>query len=117
MARRIWVAVDCNAHTNPKIIKLADLLNLDIDATVGKLTRLWAWAKLADNENGYIGALPATEFAGIMRWNKKPQTLLNALIESGLIDGNSDGGYTLHDWYELNGKSAEKARKDRERKA
>lgn len=117
MGRKVWVAVDCNAHTNHKVARLADLLKLDIDSTVGKLCRLWAWAKLSENEDGYIGNLPASEFAGIMRWSKKPQALLDALISAGFLDVNSCGEYTLHDWYSMNGKSAEKARKDRERKA
>ena len=117
MARKLWVAVDCNAHTNPKVMRLAEILKLDIDATVGKLCRLWAWAKLAENEDGYIGNVPAYEIAAIMRWPKKPQILLDALVEARFLDEDIRGGYALHDWYELNGKSAEKARRDRERKA
>lgn len=116
MGRKVWVAVDCNAHTNPKVMRLAEILKLDIDATVGKLCRLWAWAKLAENEDGYIGRVPAYEIAGIMRWTKKPQILLDALLEAGFLEESLSGYYTLHDWYSMNGKSAEKARKDRERK-
>lgn len=114
--RKLWVAIDCNCHTNQKVIDLAEKLKLDIDSTVGKLCRLWSWAKLTENEDGNIGRLPADELAAIMRWNKKPQILLESLIEVGLLDVTVGGGYSLHDWYELNGKSTEKSRKDRERK-
>lgn len=116
MARKLWVAVDCCCHTNPKVMALAELLRLDIDSTVGKLCRLWSWAKLAENEDGRIGSLPASELAAIMRWPKKPQALLDALLELNFLEQDPAGGLVLHDWYELNGKSTEKARMDRDRK-
>lgn len=114
--RKKWFAADCCIHTNPKVVELAAELKLDIDATVGKLCRLWAWAMLSDNESGQIGKLPASEIAAIMRWNKKPDALLRALVNHRFLDQTEDGGLELHGWYEMNGKSAEKSRRDRERK-
>jgi len=111
-----WFAVDTLVHVSPKVLFFAEDLKLDVDTAVGKLTRLWAWAKLAQNESGVIGALPDAEIAGIMRWRKKPDVLVNALIHSGLLETTDDGGLCIHGWYEANGKSAEKARRDRERK-
>ena len=111
-----WFAVDSLVHVSPKVLRLAELLGLDVDTTVGKLTRLWAWAKLAQSETGELGRLPDAELAAIMRWKKKPETLVNALLLAGLLDRTADGGLCIHGWYELNGKSAEKARKERERK-
>lgn len=117
MARKPWVAVDCDVHTNPKIIDLAAALKVsDIDLIVGKLCRLWAWAKLRGIEDGRLGRLPDQEIADIMRWRKSAKALVAALVEFRLLDQTEDGGYVLHDWYELNGKATEKARKDRERK-
>lgn len=115
MARKTWFALDCNIYTNPKVCQLSLKLHLDIDSTVGKLGRLWSWAKLAGNEYGYIGRLPSSEIAGIMRWTKKPDTLVDALVECRFLTRDEDGGLSLHDWYEFNGKSTEKSRKDRER--
>ena len=85
--------------------------------TVGKLRRLWAWAKLLDIEDGNIGRLPAQEIADIMRWRKSAKTLVEAMLELRFLEQSEDGAYWIHGWYELNGKSTEKARKDRERKA
>ena len=111
-----WFAMDSMVHVSPKVLVLAERLGLDVDTTVGKLARLWAWAKLAQNETGVIGRLPDSELAGIMRWKKKPETVTNALLESGLLERTANGELCIHGWYEVNGKSAEKARKDRERK-
>lgn len=111
-----WFAVDSLIHTSPKVLDLAERLGLDIDTTVGKLTRLWAWAKMAQNEDGNIGKLPDDELAGIMRWKKKPSVLMSAMLGAGLLERSDAGDLFIHGWYEVNGKSAEKARKDRERK-
>lgn len=112
-----WFSVDCCIHTSPKVMKLAGLLGLDLDTAVGKLCRLYAWVKMSGNEDGYIGLIPDDELAGIMRWNKKPSILIEAMTDSGILDIAEDGGYVLHGWYERNGRSTEKARKDSARKA
>ena len=111
-----WFAVDCLVHVSPKVMLFASFLNLDVDTAVGKLTRLWAWAKMAQNESGVLGPLPDAELAGIMRWKRKPDELVDALIHSGLMETTDEGALCIHNWYEVNGKSAEKARRDRERK-
>lgn len=111
-----WFAMDSMVHMSPKVLLFAEYLKLDVDTAVGKLARLWGWAKLSASETGELGPLPDEELAGIMRWKKKPDMLVNALILSGLIDMEEGGVMFIHGWYEANGKSAEKARKDRERK-
>lgn len=111
-----WFAMDCNIFTNPKVLRLAAALKLDVDATVGKIGRLWAWAMLTGNEDGFIGFLPDEEIADIMRWKKKPAALVCALVECGLLDDGEDGK-SLHDWTDLNGNFQSKKRRERERKA
>ncbi|MEG1564288.1 MAG: hypothetical protein RR365_11275 [Bacteroides sp.] len=111
----MWVALDCNIYTNPKTLELSSVLNLDVDATVGKLTRLWSWAVQSENETGEISHLPAKEIAAIMRWRKKPEELLNALIQYGFIDQTEEGRF-IHDWKDLNGKFIASKVKDRKRK-
>ena len=111
-----WFAMDSLVHMSPKVLLFAEYLKLDVDTAVGKLARLWGWAKLSASETGELGPLPDEELAGIMRWKKKPDMLVKALFLSGLIDLEEGGVMFIHGWYEANGKSAEKARKDRERK-
>lgn len=110
-----WFAIDCNLYTHPKMLSLSAALKTDVDTLVGKLGRLWAWAKLSGNEDGNIGALPAQEIADIMRWKKGAATLFNALSECGFLDVSEDGIF-LHGWAELNGNMTAKKRRDNERK-
>ena len=110
-----WFAIDCNLYTHPKMMKLSATLKTDVDTLVGKLGRLWAWAKLSGNEDGNIGQLPAQEIADIMRWKKSAQALLSALTDCGFLD-ISDSGNFLHGWAELNGDFTKKKRKDNDRK-
>lgn len=113
---KLWLWVDCRIHQNEKINDLAADLGLDADTLVGKLVRLWSWLKTSGSEDGRLGRLPSSEIAAIMRWTKRPDRLVTALVNHGFLSVEDDGGYTVHDWYESNGKSTEKARKDRERK-
>jgi hypothetical protein len=114
--KKTWLAVDACVHTNPKVMLLASALNLDIDSAVGKLLRLWAWAMASGNEAGDITALPPSELAGIMRWNKKASALYDALLQCGLISEDADGTKRINNWYEMNGSLMEKMREDSKRK-
>lgn len=110
-----WFAMDCNIHTNPKVLALSQTLSLDVDAVIGKLSRLWAWAAQTENEDGDISHMPNSEIADLMRWKKKPAVLVDALKENGFIDMREDGLF-IHDWSSLNGKMLSKKRHDRARK-
>lgn len=110
-----WFAIDCNLYTHPKMLNLSAMLQVDVDTMVGKLGRLWAWAKLAGNEDGNIGRLPVQEIADIMRWKKKPKALFDALESCGFLEV-SDAGIIIHGWSELNGEFTRKKRRDSERK-
>lgn len=110
-----WFAIDCNLYTHPKMLRLSTALKTDVDTLVGKLGRLWAWAKLSGNEDGNIGDLPAQEIADIMRWKKSAKSLFSALVDCGFLDV-SDSGNFLHGWAELNGNMTAKKRRDNDRK-
>ena len=110
-----WFAMSCTIHTDPKVLALSADLKLDPDTVVGKLGRLYAWAMLAGNETGEISHLPASEIADIMRWKKKPETLLRALVDNCLID-EVEGRKFLHSWGKYNGAQIAKRRRDTERK-
>ena len=111
----IWFSMGCTIHTDPKILSLAADLKLDPDTTVGKLGRLYAWAMISNNETGDLTGMPPSEIADIMRWKKKPEALVEALIKNGLID-NDDGRLSIHKWGVYNGDRLVKRRKDAERK-
>ena len=111
-----WFAMDSMIHLSPQVLDLAARLGRAVDTTVGELARLWSWAKLARVESGDLGQIPDRELAAVLRWKKKPSELTEALLAAGVMTRTEDGSLFLPDWYETNGKSTEKARKDRERK-
>jgi hypothetical protein len=39
-----WIKVEIDLPDKPRVIAIASKLNLDVDAVVGKLIRLWGWA-------------------------------------------------------------------------
>lgn len=110
-----WFAIDCNLYTHPKMLRLSSSLKTDVDTLVGKLGRLWAWAKLSGNETGEIGEMPPQEIADIMRWKKSASTLVRSLTDCGFLDA-SENGVFLHGWAELNGNMTAKKRRDSDRK-
>lgn len=111
-----WFSMDCNVYTNPKILQFAQEAKLDVDAAVGKLGRLYAWAAQCGSEDGDITFLPPQEVAEIMRWKKKPGLLLELLERCGLLARTETGQIRIHGWDERNGSFLRNRRKDRERK-
>ncbi len=39
-----WIKLQCTTPDKPEVFRIADLLNIDPDAVVGKLLRVWIWA-------------------------------------------------------------------------
>lgn len=107
--------VDPSAPDHPKIWRLAKLLNLDRVTAWGHLSMLWCTTmRLAEG-----GALTGWEPEAVARaadWRGKPETFMVALKEAGLLDGQGDGGLTLHDWQDHQGDLIKRRARDRERK-
>jgi hypothetical protein len=55
-----WIKMECTTPDKPEVIRMADLLDLDQDAVLGKLVRLWMWADLQSVDGN---ALRVTERA------------------------------------------------------
>lgn len=91
-----WIELHDNLPDHPKVIDLAEALNLDKDAIVGKLIRLWVWA-LNSREDGFLRTKDEPTIADIMRFRGKPKTLVKALLEARFLDP-ADGGYMIHGW-------------------
>lgn len=96
-----WIQVYSNLSSHRKTGSLTDALGLtnayvspNIIA-VGILVSLWTWA-IQNAPNGDLSTCSARTIAEACRWKKKPETLINALKDTGWID--SDG--KLHDWEE-----------------
>ena len=53
-----WFAVDCCLETKPETVEILVATGEPVDAVIGRLVRLWAWAQL-NSEDGSIKATTA----------------------------------------------------------
>jgi hypothetical protein len=96
--------------THPKLRRLAHTLRLSAPAALGHLEYLWHVA----NESGEptIGDSIDVELAA--GWDGEPGAFTNAAAEVGFLDVNTDGIYTIHDYWHH---APEYVRKRRDREA
>ncbi|EFC6810691.1 hypothetical protein FD677_07870 [Escherichia coli] len=101
-----WIKLEVITPDKPEIFRLAEILNIDPDAALGKVIRFWAWAdqQMIDgnadcNARGVTkGAIDRITFmAGFA----------DALIQVGWLVEN-DGGLSLPNFERHNGKSSKK---------
>ena len=93
-----WIELHDTLPDHDKVILVADLLKMDKDMVVGKLVRLWTWA-LNNREDGTFRKRDAETIAEIMRYKGKPQRLVDAMVESHLLDVVEEV-YVIHGWDE-----------------
>lgn len=99
-----WIQVYSNLLTHPKTTALADQLDLrssDVNPNVvaaGMLISLWTWA-IQNAYDGDLALCTPRAIAEACTYKKKPQKLLEALVNSGWIDADEDS-LKLHDWEE-----------------
>lgn len=106
-----WIELHDTLPDHDKVLELSEALKMDKDMVVGKLVRLWTWA-LNNREDGLFKARDVATIAEVMRFAKKPQILVNALVEARLLDATPDG-YYIHDWDERVGMLISKREKIR----
>ena len=117
MKRTMWVAIDCNLWTDPQTMRLAKALHMGVDEAVSRLARLWAWAMLAQVEDGHLGVLPEQEIADIMRIKDlDAKDVVQILTQHGVLLIEKSG-IVLADWQESNGRFIAQKRLDRQRKS
>lgn len=108
-----WFRVDANLVDHPKTRRLEQLLN---DPRAGWfVVRAWSWLSRFC-PTGHVGDRDATSFEQSCEWRGEPGKLREAFVEVGFLDPVSGGGFEWHDWDDLQGKVAEKAKKERDRK-
>lgn len=86
-----------SAHDHPKLRTLAMLLGLPQFAADGVFDRLIrVTSKYAPR--GDIGKWSNEQIAAALDWREDPTKLINALIDSGLVDMLESGLVVVHDW-------------------
>lgn len=85
------------APEHKKMKRLAALLQIPLAQAVGTMELLFHFASRQAPE-GDIGSHPDEDIAHAVHWNKKPATLISALLEAAWLDPNEKYRFIIHDW-------------------
>lgn len=107
---RLWIAVDVDLPSNPKVHQFAADLGVSVEAAMGLLVALWGQVARHRPE-GDIGDVPDGLLERWCGWSGAPGRF--ATVYRGGFQ-TPDG--KINDWYDHQGWLLERRRKDRERK-
>lgn len=93
--------------------KLARILSISWPEAVGYLHYLWWWA-LDFAQDGDLSKYESGDIADAVLWQRDPEELMSALIDSGFVDKTRTGGLEIHDWFDYAGKLVEQRTIQRE---
>lgn len=101
-----WIKLEVITPDKPEIFRLAEILNIDPDAALGKVIRFWAWA-----DQQMIDGNADCNARGVTKSAIDRITFMagfaDALIQVGWLVEN-DGGLSLPNFERHNGKSSKK---------
>lgn len=97
-----WIAMRVDLPDEPEVIRMAGILNIEIDSVVGKLLRVWGWFDTHTADGNAPGVTEAflDRFAGAPGFAK-------AMRSVGWLDGPADGVAMPH-FERYTGSSAKK---------
>lgn len=105
-----WVRIDDDIHDHPKTQWLAEDLGIDVDATVGKLVRIFA--KVATfRPTGELTGVSYRTLEAWASWTGEPGLWARSFMARFVT------GTVITGWMERNGRAIEHQAKDAERKA
>lgn len=108
-----WIKVTSNLHAKPEVFKLARLLSLDVDTTVGRLVRFWCWAD-GVTVDGVVDAVETSDVDAVVR----QPGFCDGLIAIGWAKKCHDGsGIEITKFTRHNGESSKKRELKNERQA
>jgi hypothetical protein len=93
-----WIELHDTVRESHKIYQLMEKLKIKRRDAIGMVSMLWTWA-LTAAPDGNLTEFPLRALAEAVDWGKSPETLLNALIDSGWID-RDESEIFIHDWDE-----------------
>ena len=109
-----WTKIDQSIRDHRKILDLSDALKINIPMTIGMLVSLWLWA-MDNTVSGCMDGISARSIARAANWEGDPAQLLDALIDTHLVDIDDAGRKFLHDWPEYEGKYIAERTREKER--
>ena len=93
-----WIQVYSNLPEHPKIYRLTEALgSAQSYQSLGIVVSLWLWAARNAPE-GDLSSYPRWALANAVGWQGNSEALCDALISTGFLDQNQDGGLHIHDW-------------------
>lgn len=80
-----------------KMHALAGALGVPLYGAVGIMEMLWHYTGMHTPE-GDIGSVSDAEIANAVGWEKKPDRLINALVQSNWVERHESYRLIIHDW-------------------
>ena len=104
-----WIKLEKNTPDKPEILEMAEFLEIDPDAVMGKMIRVWSWLD-SNSENGHTSNVTSVLIRRITCHEKFP----DAMIHVGWLV-KEESGYTIPHYDRHLGKSSKKRALDAER--
>lgn len=104
-----WIKLEKSTPDKPEILEMAEFLEIDPDAVMGKMIRVWSWLD-SNSENGHTSNVTSVLIKRITCHNKFP----DAMIHVGWLE-KTDSGYSIPHYDRHLGKSSKKRALDAER--
>ena len=92
-----WIESHQSLARHPKMRRLARKLGVSTPTAIGHLHLLWWWA-LDYAPDGELSGVDTVDIEDAMEWTGEPGVMCRALITTGFVDDDGDGGLWLHDW-------------------
>tara|TARA_Y100000310_G_scaffold334082_1_gene412968 strand:+ start:717 stop:1526 length:810 start_codon:yes stop_codon:yes gene_type:complete len=109
-----WIKIESHTPDKPEIMALAELLDMDEDAVLGKLVRVWIWADY-QTANGYAPSATKRGLDRVAGHAGFADALLDCHV--GWVTEDGQRGLVFSNFERHNGKCAKKRAMDSRRKA
>ena len=110
-----WLQIHQTLKDHRKLLKSADLLNIEPPHMMGILVSLWLWA-IDNAPDGKLEEISPRIIARAAQWSGDPELLIEALKASEWLDEcQTEDTLEIHDWEDYAGKLIEQRISERER--
>lgn len=112
----MWIPSNQELGRHPKTRRAAKQLEVSQPAIIGHLHYLWWWA-LDFAQVGDLSEFDSAEIAEAAMWDGDPAMFIQALLDVGFLDRDSNVSETLrlHDWADYGGKMVEEKHRNAQR--
>jgi hypothetical protein len=110
-----WIESHRGLKDHPKTVMLTAAWNDRKPCVLGHLHELWWWT-LEYAPDGIIRPSFVPQVIAACEWHGKGDRFWSGLVESGFLEVQTDGSYTVHDWDEYAVRRIQRYEKDNQRK-